>query len=205
MDFIDRIYYINLKTRPDREQHFLKEIDTFVPEFKNKVERFGAIKCDIGGIGCTLSHIEVLKNARQHGYGYVIVFEDDFKFSVSKETLTQKMKQLSDLVRTGFDFNIVMLSYNTSEKTEFNEFLYRTKNCGTASGYLVNGCFYDELIVCLEEGLQKYLQTGDGSKYINDQYWKKLQNDKWYIFNPRIGIQYGNYSDIEGRDVDYNV
>jgi hypothetical protein len=133
------------------------------------------------------------------------VFEDDFKFSVSKETLTQKMKQLSDLVRTGFDFNIVMLSYNTSEKTEFNEFLYRTKNCGTASGYLVNGCFYDELIVCLEEGLQKYLQTGDGSKYINDQYWKKLQNDKWYIFNPRIGIQYGNYSDIEGRDVDYNV
>jgi glycosyl transferase family 25 len=85
MDFIDRIYYINLKTRPDREQHFLKEIDTFVPEFKNKVERFGAIKCDIGGIGCTLSHIEVLKNARQHGYGYVIVFEDDLNFQYQRK------------------------------------------------------------------------------------------------------------------------
>ena len=115
------------------------------------------------------------------------------------------MKQLSDLIRTGFDFNIIMLSYNTSEKPEFNEFLCRAKNCATASGYLVNGSFYDELITCLEEGLQKYLQTGDGTKYINDQYWKKLQNDKWYIFNPRIGIQYANYSDIERQDVDYNV
>jgi GR25 family glycosyltransferase involved in LPS biosynthesis len=43
------------------------------------------------------------------------------------------------------------------------------------------------------------------SKYNIDQNWKNLQKiHNWYIFNPTVGIQYANYSDISKLDVSYN-
>ena len=38
-----------------------------------------------------------------------------------------------------------------------------------------------------------------------DQSWKTLQNDKWYITRPKLGKQIESYSDIENRNVNYNV
>lgn len=38
-----------------------------------------------------------------------------------------------------------------------------------------------------------------------DIYWKKLQNDKWYVTNPVLGYQRESYSDIEKRITNYGV
>mgnify|MGYP001811514618 CR=1 FL=1 len=38
-----------------------------------------------------------------------------------------------------------------------------------------------------------------------DMMWKHLQReDKWYIFNPVLGVQRPSFSDIEGKHTDYS-
>ena len=50
MEFVDVIFYINLQSRPDRNQHFLKEI-TKLYEEKTKIVRIDAIYHENGAIG----------------------------------------------------------------------------------------------------------------------------------------------------------
>jgi len=81
MDFIDRVFIINLDNRIDRMFQMAKLIDKL--EITNW-ERFSAIKPDIeeyrygqynrllkyvkGSIGCKLSHLEVLKIVKEKFY-----------------------------------------------------------------------------------------------------------------------------------------
>ena len=46
----------------------------------NNPTRFDAIKEDIGAIGCSKSHLEVLNIARKNNLPYVLICEDDIKF-----------------------------------------------------------------------------------------------------------------------------
>ena len=78
---IDHIFYINLEERVDRKN--LIEIE--LNKFDLKYERFPAIKDEMGIYGCGLSHLSVLKLAKERGYKNVLIFEDDFTFLVSKE------------------------------------------------------------------------------------------------------------------------
>ena len=78
--FVDKIVYINLAQRKDRDQHIraqLKQVG--IPD--NKIVRFDAIKHDRGQIGCTLSHIAVLKMAIREGWSNMLVLEDDALWS----------------------------------------------------------------------------------------------------------------------------
>ena len=79
----ENTYYINLESRKDRKIETLNELNDF--GIKNP-KRFNAIKDKIGGIGCSKSHLEVLKNARKNNYPYVAIFEDDVKFLDIVET-----------------------------------------------------------------------------------------------------------------------
>ena len=48
--------------------------------------------------------------------------------------------------------------------------------------------------------------TGEHLLYINDQVWKSLQkDDKWYIFNTRLGRQRKSFSDLSGQIENYNI
>jgi hypothetical protein len=38
-----------------------------------------------------------------------------------------------------------------------------------------------------------------------DIHWKKLQDITWFVTNPKLGVQYASFSDIENIDVDYNI
>ena len=57
---MDHIVYINLDKRVDRREHIENELNRFELNF----ERFEAIYNDFGILGCTKSHLEVLKLAR---------------------------------------------------------------------------------------------------------------------------------------------
>jgi glycosyl transferase family 25 len=207
MENIDRILYINLEKRTDRKKDIENELQTHleIDDYSNKVERFNAILNEENGcVGCTSSHLEVLKLAKRRGYKYIIIFEDDFQFLVSKREFADNINKLFELVNTGFDFKVVMLSYNAMNRNDYNEFLDITNNVQTASGYLVNCNYLDMLISCLEEGERMLIRTGHHWKYINDQIWKKLQGDKWYLFKQRIGRQKPGYSDLGKAFCDHN-
>lgn len=199
MENIDKILYINLEKRTDRKDEIETELKTHLTEddYSNKVERFDAIlNLDSGSLGCVRSHIETLKLARSRNYKYIIIFEDDFEFIIEKDEFYNNINELFKMVNNGLEFKVVMLSYNALNRFDYNNLLDLTTDVQTASGYLVNCKYLDALINCIEEGEHMLRLTGKHWIYMNDQIWKQLQGDKWYLFKTRMGKQRAGFSDI---------
>jgi ribosomal-protein-serine acetyltransferase len=80
--YIDKIIYINLSKRTDRRE----EIENELNNFNLYYERFEAIPTPECGIyGCGLSHLSVLKLAKERNYKNILILEDDFQFLVQWE------------------------------------------------------------------------------------------------------------------------
>ena len=193
-DKIDKIIYINLKKRTDRRQQIEQDLTAYGLPY----ERFDAIETPgFGLLGCGLSHLSVLKLAKEKQYKNVLILEDDFMFLVSKETLEYQLSQFFDL---HLDYDVCMLSYNLirfqpTQYTVINKII----EVQTASGYIVNCKYYDKLINLYEWAMPILQETKQESIYSNDQVWKMYQpDDNWYAFNLRIGQQRPGYSDNGG-------
>jgi glycosyl transferase family 25 len=198
---IDKIYYINLNKRVDRKERIEKELD----KFELKYDRFEAIETPGFGIyGCGLSHLAVLRLAKENNYENVLILEDDFTFLVSKNEFEKQLNSFFDLK---IHFDVLMISYNLYrfENTKY-EIVNKVIEAQTASGYIVNKCYYDKLINLYEWSNPILIQTKKEGIYANDQIWKQLQRiDTWYCFTTRIGKQAPGYSDNMEKFVNYNV
>jgi GR25 family glycosyltransferase involved in LPS biosynthesis len=204
-DKIDIIYYINLENRIDRRDNFIKEMEkNDIP--KEKIKRINAIKHERGEIGCSQSHIKVLKEFIDSNYKNCIIFEDDFEFIVSKEIF---ISLLEKIFNNNINYDIIMLSGNITSyiDTEYN-FLKKVLDGQTSSGYLISKKFASILLENLVEG-EELLRTNSPEYYEDyglDQYWKKIQPyNNWYVTNPKIGKQCESYSDILNINVNYNI
>jgi glycosyl transferase family 25 len=149
-----------------------------------------------------MSHLAVLKLARERGYERVCIFEDDFEFLISKDEYHHLIATLPE------KFDVVMLGYYILESAPYDTVFGKVIDTTTASGYIVNRCFYDTLIKNLEEAVflfQKYIRDHDVvARYINDQYWRKLQPaSNWFYTLKRVGQQRAGFSDLVGTHVDY--
>jgi len=201
--YIDKIYYINLEHRTDRKKSIVSELKSF--DITN-YERFNAIKHEKGYIGCSKSHLECIKNAKNNGYKNVLILEDDFVFVVDKNTFEDSIVQLFE--QTQGDFDVCMLSYNPIKTKVIPEypFLLKVINAQTASGYLVQSHYYDALINVWENALVIMENNGTEKIYTCDQSWKVLQKkDNWVCFKNKLGIQKESYSDLEKKTVNYHV
>ncbi len=191
-------YYINLKHRKDRKKNTLKQLKSFGITNPNK---FNAIKEDIGAIGCSKSHLEVLKIARKKNLPYVLICEDDVKFldpNVTKKTL-------NNVLNSEIDWDVIILGGNNKKPyTEINKDCIKVNNCQSTTGYLVKQSYYDILINHWEDGLSKLVEKNESKKYALDQYWKILQKrDTFLLLIPLNVVQMPGYSDIEQKNVDY--
>lgn len=193
-DYIDKIFLINLDKRKDRLEDFMREYKRLNLDL-SKLERFSAIyRPDNPCIGCTLSHLEVIKISKERGYKNVIIFEDDFDFLVDYDTFNNRLLEFFSF---NIDFKVVMLAYSCVDNpVKLNHLISTTNDSSNAAGYLVNSSVYDELIFWLSYGSEMLEKTGEHWNYINDQIWKKIQGDKWFIFNDRLGKQRDSYSDL---------
>lgn len=191
-------FYINLDSRTDRREQFEVECQ----RMGIHVERFPAIVHPKGGcLGCTASHLQVVKNARERGDPYVMVFEDDFEFLVSKEEFENVLASLPE------DYDVVMFGYNLLCGEEYNSSFGRTLEAQAGSGYIVRQKAYDRLIARWEEGLSLFEQNPTHHwLYICDQYWKPLQREmRWYHTIHRVGKQRKSWSDLGNAIVEYGV
>ena len=192
------VFVINLDRRTDRLEQFTEEMKKVDLPF----ERFPAIATEFGIDGCGLSHLSVLKLAKERGYKNVLIFEDDFEFVVSKQVFWSTITRF--LEDTPFD--VYMLSYWMDLSGNFTEDTVKVLSTSAASGYIVNESFYDKLIELYEDAMPKLVQTREHWIYANDQIWKSLQpTSRWYAAKSRLGKQRASYSDLAGRWVDYNV
>ena len=180
---IPPIIYINLERRPDRKDQIEKEL----AEYGLIFERFEAIDDSNMGVGCAMSHLEVLKLAKRRGYKSVLILEDEIQ-------------------RLSIDYDVCMLAYNLIQSTDLHDtpFLRKVLDAQTASAYIVKKHYYDVLIQLYEVCIPLLISTGEHWKYANDQSWKTLQRkDNWICTSTRIGKQKAGFSDNGKTYADY--
>ena len=191
-------YYINLEERKDRNKLIKNELSKIGIKSPN---RFNAIKNKEGAVGCTMSHIEVLKKAKNKNWDYVVVFEDDVLFL----NPTRTINKLNKIFNSDIKWDVIILGGNNYKPYEIlDEDCIKVSNCQTTTSYIVKKHYYDTMINNFESGLQKLKETKIQEKYAVDQYWKELQKkDTFILITPIEVIQREGYSDIGKKDVDY--
>ena len=187
--FIDKVVYINLDHRTDRNEH-MKRITSVFPN----VMRLPALQHEKGYIGCALSHISVLKIAIQCGWKNLLVLEDDVEWN---ETINYNL--LNMLVSRPYD--VILLGGGS---VIFDRNTYKVTSAQCASSYLVHHTYFNTMLSTFEEALRGLIETNNAYHYAIDMFWKRLQpNDNWYFVSPCILYQKPDYSDIEKNVVDY--
>ena len=207
-DMFPDLYYINLKHRTDRKKHILEQL-SMINYPKTKIHRINATKNIDGATGCGLSHIKALTLAKntQHKQDYIIILEDDYKWIYDMD---KTMDILTNVFNQKVDWNVILLSCN-GYADKYNDYLDKVSSCQTTSGYIIKTNYIDTLIKLWDKDMKYRLQHHINSKSKEytptciDQSWKKLQHDKWFITNPKLGLQIDSYSDIEGGNVNYMV
>ena len=193
--------YINLEHRKDRLAHVQQELANIgVP---NGGTRFNAVKTANGAIGCTISHIKCLEQAKAQNLPQVFICEDDICFK-DPELLLQNAAQFNAVFGDAYDV-LLIGGNNLPPYKQFGNFCAQISNCQTTTGYIVKQHYYDTLIDNFREGLKKLIENPKNKReFAIDIYWKRLQtSDRWYIVLPLTVHQLEGYSDIEERDTDY--
>lgn len=192
---LENVFYINLDHRTDRRTSVEAQLD----KFGWKYTRFPAIKHEHGAIGCTQSHIAVLKKAVEQDLDFVVIVEDDILFTkpaVFKSSLDKFLK-------SGIDYDVLFLGGNSyAPHKKINDFCIRTFNCQTTVGYVVKKNFFKVLIDNFTQSanmLSKHPKKPH--LYCLDMYWKSLQKTyKFYYLIPATVTQLKSYSDIDKRN-----
>jgi GR25 family glycosyltransferase involved in LPS biosynthesis len=193
--------YINLEHRKDRLAHVQTELAKL--DIPNRGVRFNAVKTANGAIGCTISHIKCLEQAKKQNLPHVFVCEDDICFK-DPALLLENTAKFNKIFEDSWDV-LIIGGNNLPPYSQFGNFCAKITNCQTTTGYIVKQHYYDTLISNFREGLSLLMENPTKkSNYAIDIYWKHLQtNDRWYIILPLTVFQLEGYSDIEERDTDY--
>lgn len=195
---LDNVYYINLDSRTDRKQAVEKELNTM----GWKYNRFSAIKNKNGRIGCSMSHLQLIKMAKEKDLPYIVIIEDDIHFTKPK----WYNEKLGELLKEFSDYDVVLLAGNLRNPVKkVADTVLQIKKSWTTTGYIVQKHYYQTLIDNITEGIAHLIREPEKHyMYAIDAYWMKLQNTgKWYIVYPRTVTQRPEYSDIEGEYKDY--
>jgi GR25 family glycosyltransferase involved in LPS biosynthesis len=195
---ITNIYYINLERRPDRKVH----IENQLKLLNWTGTRFSAIKHPFGALGCSLSHLALLKYARKNDLSHILIMEDDVTFLEPSVFLNG----LNKFLESCKDFDVLLLAGNNmGDYKRINENCVKVTHCQTTTAYLVKSHYYDTLIDNYEKGINLLqLNPNKGAFYAIDQYWGILQrHDNWFLLTPLSVIQRADISDIEKRPTNY--
>ncbi|MCC3413960.1 MULTISPECIES: glycosyltransferase family 25 protein [unclassified Microcoleus] len=215
-DFFERTYVVNLPERQDRRRDITKELaNVGISLATNSVEIFPASRPEtagefpsIGAWGCFLSHLSILKHARQQNLSNVLVMEDDL--AISPTLIAQQSALIEQL--QGQDWGMVYLGHYLTDsnlpKVDPNgrsseaAVLLKpyTRAIQTTHFYGVNGQILDRLIAFLEQVQQRPSGHPDGGPMHVDGAYStfRAQNPDitTLIAEPNLGWQRSSRSDI---------
>lgn len=198
--YFDKIYCINLEGRKDRWKESLDEFKkhNFIADRYNAID--GKIVESLGRLsrgehGCLLSHLNVIKKAKENNLSKVLVLEDDVEFS---EDMTEKFFSYIQEIK---DWDIIYFGayhalnnpYNPYPLIKITDHLYKTIHSVAAHCYAVNSTVYNALI---EEISKK-------SKPLDDHHTEIQKKFNCFVIRPHLAWQRPSFSDIGEQYADY--
>jgi GR25 family glycosyltransferase involved in LPS biosynthesis len=206
---LDTIFCINLDRRSDRWNSFITNWSSFnIP-----IERFSAI--DGNKIktpesefntsdkwhnkysrACSLSHILVLERAIAYGYKEILILEDD---AVPCPNFVERFTTAYKQLPSDYDFCYLGGAFhhegNCERLEHISENIAIAKNTKTTSSYLIKLNFAKRILFKLREYMNNLA--------VDESYIRLQEEEKMYIFNPRLVHQQESYSDILHEPVYY--
>jgi len=198
---IQHCYYINLEKRTDRRQHIEKQLR----ELKIPHKRFNAKENYFGFIGCSISHYQCIKQAKELGLPHILICEDDARW-LNPTKFTEQINKFLSIHKDDWDV-LILGGNNIGEYENVDDTCIRVKKCQTTTAYLVKEHYYDKLITNFKEGIDKLIQNPMLHKlYAIDKYWFRLQEiDRFFLLIPLTITQLVGFSDIEKRNTNYDI
>ena len=208
MNTIDGILCINLDSRKDRWFECVEEFKKL--NIQNLVQRYPAIPSKIGIRGCTMSHVNCIKIAKEKKYKNVLILEDDIVFNtdIFYGVLFNTLKQLES---KHLHYDILYLGANLrgNDNTLIDKNLAKIVSAKAAHAYIVNSHIYDTIIDAYTNVNwdNEYTWTHENPNRMNIDVWymniQKLGNT--YGTYPAIADQRAGYSDLIKQHLDYNL
>jgi GR25 family glycosyltransferase involved in LPS biosynthesis len=190
-------FYLNLDRREDRKI----KMDFELKKTKHNIVRYSAINGDslksLNGFNGTiknsekkqyatyLSHLNMLKKARDLNWEYVIILEDDLTlcndFDYRLELFLKNLPSDWSIGYLGFN------EQNNTTKEKINEYVYRLKNAVGCFGMIVNGKHLSTIIDVIEK-----------HKFAIDEVIRRHIQEKYpcYAFIPFFMYVNDDYSDL---------
>jgi len=208
MNHIDHILCINLDSRKDRWAECVEEFKKL--NIENLVERYPAIQNKIGICGCTMSHVNCIKIAKERNYKNILILEDDVVFNnnIFFEVLYNAFDQLKS---KNLQYDLIYLSSNLrgDDNKLIDKNLAKIVSAKAAHAYIVNSTIYDYIMDVYSKinWDDKYMWTHENPDRMNiDVWYKNIQKmGNTYGTYPAIADQRSGYSDIIKQNSDYRL
>jgi len=199
LDDIKNAFYINLEHRNDRKEHIENQLNSI----GIKATRFNAIKMTNGAIGCSMSHLKILENAKKNKLDHVLIIEDDTTF-IDPDLFKNQINKFFELHHNNWDV-ILFAGNNMPPYRNIDDTCIQVSRCQTTTCYLVNGHYIKVLASNVKMGLTHLLNKPEEKhKFAIDKFWFVLQEAcKWYLITPLTVVQREDYSDIEQKITNY--
>jgi GR25 family glycosyltransferase involved in LPS biosynthesis len=188
-NFFSDIYCINLDERKDRWVDVVEDLKTLQ---LTQVKRYPAIKHSRGAIGCRMSHVDIITQAKNNGSDSVLILEDDIKvLPGGSDHISKALEELSTIDWEIFYFGATIAPGATV--IPVTEHVAKTNFAYTTHAYALNSKVFDHVL----EEVKKYNVI---DVFYNEQV---VSRGKAFIINPIRIVQKESYSDIEGKNTDY--
>lgn len=184
MNNIDAWLYINLDESLERKNSIEKQLS-----FTKKNIRISGCLHNNTKIGCAMSHLKAVKEAKHLNLNVVAIVEDDFQF----ENMDILEDQLNDLFSVEFDGAELWISPNGKpymKKLNEEKNMYRCFNTVGKVGYIIKRAVFDKVIECFEHSIECNMAC-------DISLWTLQRASKWITIYPYIGKHEQGYSTIE--------
>ena len=189
--YFDKIFVINLASRPDRLEHFKGECRKHGLSGVERFEGFLKPICDgkaNGNLGCTASHRAILDLICHYKWPRTLVFEDDMNVVVPN--LQEQFSKMIEEVPETWQMLYLGGSYAEAPKGWHSRHVVRINGIQTTSSYAVT-----------HAAARAMAPHISGAGPIDNLYHRWSTELESYMFEPRLCAQYTNVSDLQDREM----
>lgn len=196
LKYFDKVYCVNMDKRPDRWEQAKKEFKKLGIE--DQVERWPGVENKDGNLGCTLSHLSIIKHCKKNNFKKILIFEDDVLFVENDVNKLQKaFNELFEIENWDLFYIGSTVDPNVGRFNRVTDNILRTNFAYTTHAYAVNAQAFDLMISSWENNIK------NGHNIVDTTLCRNIvSRGKSFVMDPIYAIQQPGFSDIGKGDVE---